>query len=379
MSLATRLVIWLLSAVFSALTATESLARYATFHNRTYDLALYARQAWGLAHGQLWDPIVGAHFLGTHVALVLWPLGQLGDRFGTVRVLLIAQALAFGLATLPLSRIGARRFGDAGALCTAMAWLLYPNLSHVASYEFHPGSLGVLPLAFALDALDRPRAISFFVACLALLACRADFAFLTALLALSALFPVAPPPLLRATYGGQLPALSAANGGNVGEGWNAIRSRIPVALASAILLVSIGYLGLQFLWLRPHFWATQTSLDLHFSRWGGSPFGIVRALFRDPKLVFAHFSETRRLSYLPRLFLPLALFPLFAPRWLVLSLPFIAINLISTFPTTVEIYSHYLTPAVPIMVAAAMEGLSLWSRSLHARKLPAFGLVAVLA
>ncbi|HEX4354609.1 MAG TPA: DUF2079 domain-containing protein, partial [Polyangiales bacterium] len=319
MSFATRLVVWLLAAVFSALTAVESLARYATFHNRTYDLALYARQAWGLAHHQLWDPIVGAHFLGTHIALVLWPLGWLGDRFGTVHVLLIAQAIAFGLATLPLARIGARRFGDAGALCTAVAWLLYPNLSHVASYEFHPGSIGVLPLAFALDALDRPRALSFIAACLALLACRADFALLTALLALVAFFPVRPPPLLRATYGGQLPALTAADGG---DGWNATRSRIPIAVAVAILLVSLGYLGLQFLWLRPHFWAAQTSLDLHFGRWGGSPLGIVRALFQKPRLVFAHFAEARRLSYLPRILLPLALFPLFAQRWLLLCLPF---------------------------------------------------------
>src|SRR5262245_33890178 len=144
-------------AALALLWSIEGLSRYRTFHNRTFDLALYARQAWGLAHGDYWDPIVDCHFLGTHVALVLWPLGWLGRVFGVVPVLIVAQALALSLAALPLAQIGARRFGDRGALAAGAAWLLYPNLGHVASYEFHPGSLAMLPLAYALDALDRGR------------------------------------------------------------------------------------------------------------------------------------------------------------------------------------------------------------------------------
>jgi uncharacterized membrane protein len=373
MSLGTRFVLWLLSAVFAALMGIQSLARYGTFHNRTYDLALYARQAWGLAHGQFWDPIVNAHFLGTHIAVVLWPLGWLGSEFGTVRVLLVAQALAFGLATLPLAQIGARRFGDAGALCGAVAWLLYPNLSHVASYEFHPGSLGVLPLALALDALDRRRSLAFALACLALLACRADFAFLTALLAVLGAIPVRPALLLRATHGGQRPAPAAHGGGR-----KRAKGRVSIAAAGGVLLLSVGYLALQLLWLRPHFWAQHTSLDLHFARWGGSPFGIVRALFREPRLVIAHVSEPRRLLYLPSLLWPLAFLPLLAPRWLLLTLPFIAINLISTFPTTLELYSHYLTPAVPALVVGALDGLSQLAERAPWRRVPALGLLVML-
>jgi uncharacterized membrane protein len=317
----------LLSGLFAGQMLIQSLARYATYHNRTYDLALYARQAWGLAHHEFWDPLVNAHFLGTHVALVLWPLGLLGLRFGTVNVLLIAQSLAFALAALPLARIGARRFGSAGALCAALTWLLYPNISQVASYEFHPGSLAVLPLALALDALDRRRALAFVLACLGLLACRADLALLTLLLGAAAAYPARAERALRAAGGG-------------------------------IVLLSLGYLALQFLVLRPRYWAAHTSLDLHFARWGGSPFGMLRALFQQPSLVRDHLLEPQRLSYLPRVLLPLAGLPLLAPRWLLFTLPFLAINLISTFPTTTELYSHYLTLAVPSLVVAALDGLA---------------------
>jgi len=332
MSVATRLVLILLSAAFSTLMGVQSLSRYASYHNRTFDLALYARQAWGLAHGDYWDPIVGAHFLGTHVAVVLYPLGLLGKSVGVVPVLLVAQALAFGLATLPLAQVGYRRFGDAGALCAGAVWLAYPNLSQVASYEFHPGSLAVLPLALALDALDRRRTTAFALCCFAILLCRADFALLVAMLAGTALW------------------LSRAGAPPVPATWR--------RTAWLIGMLAAAYLVLQFAVLRPRYWAAQTSLDLHFVRWGGSPLGFFVALFRQPQLVLDHLLEPRRLSYLPRVLWPLCLLPVLSVRWLLPALPFMAINLISTFPTTLELYSHYLTPAVPTFIVAALDGLA---------------------
>ena len=348
MSVATRLVLGLLSAVFCALVGVQALARYGSFHNQTYDLALYARQAWGLVHGDYWDPIVGAHFLGSHVSIVLWPLGLLGKHFGTVPVLLVSQALAFALATLPIAHMAARRFGEIGALCAGAIWLLHPNLSHVASYEFHPGSLAILPLTVALDAFDRRRPLGFTVACVAVLACRDDFAFIVVLLALLALHP--------------------------------IREQHDMRIAAVcVALVAAAYLGIQMLVLRPVFWPHVSSVDLHFGRWGGSPFGIVRSLFVDPHGVAAHLLEPKRLLYIPKLLWPLAFWPLLAPRWWLPALPVLAINIISTFPTTLELYSHYLTPAVPLLIVAALDGLAQFVRRYPIRHSAAIGLLTMLA
>jgi uncharacterized membrane protein len=345
-----RPVWWLLSALVSVQMAVQSLSRYATYHNRTYDLAMYAREAWGLAHGEFWDPIVDAHFLGTHIAIVLAPLGYLGRWLGTVQVLLLAQSLAFGLAALPIARFAARRFGDSGGLCAALAWALYPNVSQVAGYEFHPGSLAVLPLALALDALDAGRAFAFVASCLLLLACREDFALLGLLLGAAGFVGYARLPTSRTRRAGIF-----------------------------IFGLSIAYLAVQFFVLRPRFWATTTSFDLHFGRWGGSPFGIVRALFTHPSLVASHFLEPRRLAYLPALLMPLAFLPLLSPRYLLFTLPFIAINLISTFPTTVEMYSHYLTPAVPSLIAAAFDGLHGLRERMRAQRWSLFAPVALIS
>jgi uncharacterized membrane protein len=351
MSLATRIVLLLISAAFSVLMGIQGISRYVTYHNQTYDLALYARQAWGLAHGIFWDPIVDVHFFGTHIALVLWPLGLLGRVFGVVPVLLVAQVLAFGLATLPLAEIGARRFGDAGALSAGAAWLLYPNISHVASYELHPGSLAVLPLALALNALDAGRALMFGCSCIALLLCRADFALLASVLGLLAL---------------------------TARGLDS-RARTHMRAAGGLTLgVSLAYLVLQYTWLRQHFWAAHNSYDLHFTRWGGSPLGILKALVREPSLVAAHFAEPARWRYPFLVLWPLGFLPVLAPRWLLPAAPFLAINLISAFPTTTQMYSHYLTPAVPTLVAAALQGLE-WLRTRYpTQAVAAAGLAALL-
>jgi hypothetical protein len=51
---------------------------------------------------------------------------------------------------------------------------------------------------------------------------------------------------------------------------------------------------------------------------------------------------------------------------------------VSVFPTTVEMYSHYLTPAVPALIVSALEGLAWLSARVHWRPLPAFGHASLL-
>lgn len=328
MSFGTRVALRVSSAVFALLWCIEGLSRYLNFHNRTFDLALYARQAWGLTHGDFYDPLVDVHFLGSHVALVLWPLGVLGQYFGTAPVLIAAQAFALAFSALPIARIGARRLGDRGAWLAAAVWLLYPNIGHVASYEFHPGSIGIFAIAIALDALDADRALAFGLACLGMVLCRADFAMLGVLLGAAAMSWTRPRPLVWKQTG------------------------------AIVALGSIAYLAVQLFVLARIYPAGSSSLDLHFPKWGGSPFGVVPALIHHPALVRDHFLDPAKLDYLPKLLLPVALLPLLAPRWLLFALPFLAINLISSFPTTVEFYSHYLTPAVPAIAVATIVGFS---------------------
>ncbi len=309
---------------FALLTAWLALARYGAVHNRTFDLALYARTAWGLVHMEAWDPIVGGNFLGGHVPLVLLPLGALGALLGTVPVLLVCQSVAVALVAVPIARFGARRLGATGGLVGALAWLLYPNLGHATTYEFHPGMLGLLPMALALDALDRREPRALLGLCAATVACRASLALQTLMIGLLALLGG---PELR------------QSGKRI-----ALGSLAYFLLWQAVLVPLFGEAALR-------------SADLHFGKWGGSPLGVLGVLVRHPGVVLAHFSAPERLSYPLRLLAPLCLLPLLRPRWLLVALPPVALNLLSQFPTATTLAEHYSSFAVPPLLMGALDGL----------------------
>ena len=308
---------------FCTLFSTLALARFLTFHNQTFDLAFYARMAWGLVHWRWWDPIIDAHFFGLHVSWVMAPLGALGLVFGTVPVLLVVQAAAVCAVCWPLYRMGSRRAGELGAVLAPAIWLLYPNLGHVTTYEFHPGNLALLPLVLALDCLDRERtrALGWLIA--AVVACRADLTTATFILG-----------LLFYWQGGEL--------------------RKPGLLIAVFSLV---YLALYSLVMIPLLGPKHGSLGLHFGKWGSGPLEMAGNILLSPAALFEHLSEPRRLLYLPKLLAPLLFLPLLAPRWLLLAVPQLAVNLLSDFPTATDMDCHYTTLIVPALAVATVEAL----------------------
>lgn len=323
--------------------------RYATFHNRTFDLAFYSRIAWGLPRGKLYDSIVGGHVLGLHLSVVLLPLGALGAVLGNVRVLLFAQALAYGLTLWPLARIGERRLGPPGFLVGALLWLLYPNLGHVLSYEFHPGTLAVLPLSLAIDAFDRGHAKHFVWSVVVVLCCREDLALVTAILG----------------------ALAAVHRGST-------RDAAFARIGRRVALISIAYFAFFAVVLHPLFAPAQGSMVLHFGAWGKTVPEAAWFLITHPWAIFQHLGTPHRLSYLPKILLSLGLVvPLFGWRFLLPAVPIVAINLFSQFPTTLDLDSHYLTPAIPFLIAASLEGVARLLRRVSRKEFAALLLAPV--
>jgi len=315
-----------LALASAAWSITLSFARWSSLANHTFDLAFYARLAWGLVHGHTWEPIVGAHVFGLHLSPILVPLGALGIVFGTVPVLLVAQALAVGLAAFPLARLGARRAGDLGALAAATALVVQPNLGPALAEAFHPGTVAVLPIAWAIDAVDRRDARALGWSVVGILSCREDLALVAIVLGL----------LFEDRRVGRKVALAAA-------AW--------LAIWLAVLLPIFG----------PH----GGSFHLHFG-----------SLFAAPGAFLAHLFTAERLLYVPKVLLPFALLPILGRRWLWVAAPILAVNFLSAFPTTVDLASHYLTPALPALACAALDGAVAVGKRLA---LPALAVAALVA
>lgn len=300
-----------------------AFARLATFHHRTFDLAFYTRMSWGLARGDLWDPFLEAHVLGLHVSPVLAPIGLVGLLVGTAPALLLAQAVACALTAKTLGLLAARRLGAPYFWLGFFAFALHPNLVHVATYEAHPGTLALLPLALAVERLDARDRRGFVLAIVGVLLCREDLALVTTLLG----------AIAHRTFG--------------------LRTSLPIALGS------LAYLGLFVGYLHPRFSPETGSFALHFGVFGDTPGAVISRWLSEPSVLFSHLFEGKKATYLARVLLPLALLPpLLGARVLVPALPIVAINLVSAFPTTPNLDSHYLSPALPFVVAAAIVGVA---------------------
>lgn len=327
----TRRALTALVIVGAAVFATLALLRWRTFHNETFDLAFYARMAWGEVHLASWNPIVNANARGLHLAWILIPLGVVGAVFGQAPTLLVAQAIALSATALPLARIGARHLGRSGAIVIALAWLLHPNVSHVAANEFHPGSVAALPLAWMIDALDRRSAPGLVLGTLGVLACREDLGLVTML-------------------------IGAAAAGLALRDRSAPGARVLGRTGVAIAIGSLGYVLVFLLVLHPLLAPPVGSLELHFGRFGSSTTEVALYVLTHPMELLEHLSVSHRVLYLPLIAAPFALLPLLRPGYLLLGAPILAINLLSEFPGTTDLDSHYLTTALPLILASAVHG-----------------------
>jgi uncharacterized membrane protein len=303
-----------------------ALRRFATFHNETFDLAFYVRLVWGLGHLDHFQPLTNSYFWGLHASPILYVLALLGRLLPIVPMLLVLQSACVCAAGIPLARIAARRVGHPGAADVALvAYLLYPTIATIATYEFHPGALALLPLALAIDWLDRRHiaraAVALFVAAL----CREDAA-------------------LVAGFAGL--AFAVRHGASR-------RQRIA---GLAIFATGAAWFAIYLLVIAPPLLPATGSMDLHFGHLAHSPGGLLRAIVTHPVATLRTVVTPVKLLYGLRLLAPLAFLSLLAPRWLLPALVPFGINLLSQFPSATQIASHYSALAIPFLFASAAHG-----------------------
>lgn len=328
----------------AALFATLGLTRWRSYHNETFDLAFYARIVWGAGHWDLYNPLVGTDLWGLHFSLVLLPLGALSRFVPVVPMLLVVQAACVAAASIPLARIAWRRVGHPVAPYAALAvWFLFPTIGSIASYEFHPSSLALLPLCLALDFFDQRRLRAGLYALFAAAACREDVALACALVG-----------LVVATR----------------------KEHRRAGLAAFVVFTA--WFAVWLFVIAPRHLPPQGSLQLHYGHLGASPAEIVANLLRHPVSALRSLATPARAMYVPRLLVPVAFLSLLRPRWLLPALVPVGINLLSQFPTATQIHSHYSTLAVPFVVVSAIHGAAqlMAHGALHAER---YGLVALCA
>jgi uncharacterized membrane protein len=313
--------------VFTVLVSFTAIQRHRDFRTYRNDMGNMVQIVDNTAHGRILQMTANdgeqINRLAAHVDPIIALFALPWLVWPDPAVLLIGQAALVALSAWAVYRLGLRVLGDpaAAALCAAAA-LLYPPLQFAVLDEFHPVTLAIPFLLFAFTFLEEDRpwlAVPFLV--LAAL-CKEHIPLVIALMGLYfALRKRRRWPLLV----------------TLGEG--------------AYFLLAVGV-------VIPHFNAGAPSAFLDRYEGGdGSMRSLAAGLFAHPLRTVRTVLEPSGIAYLAKLLWPFGFVSLASPLTLLISLPELLLNLLSSKPQQRSIAYHYVAAGAPFVIAAMVLGL----------------------
>jgi len=146
------------AAVFGALYATVSVARYDRLDARSWDLAIFAQAA--RSYAERGYPVVdikgpGFNLLGDHFSPVVALFGPLWALAPSPVTLLVAQAVLLAVSVGVVLVAAVRHLGTAGGTAVGLAYGLSFGLAEAADFDVHEVAFAVPLLALAGSAYVR--------------------------------------------------------------------------------------------------------------------------------------------------------------------------------------------------------------------------------
>ncbi len=344
------------------------------------DLGQMDQAIWNTAHGRVLQETKVDRVstrLTDHMEPIFIPVSLILRLWDDVRSLLVLQAVFLAAGAWPIYLFARRRLEPAlrepalaawGGVTFAAAYLLAPGLQAAAVSEFHALPLAAPFIAAALWAVESRRWGWFVLAAVLVAMTQEGAALLTVTLGLYA--------AARAWLVSRDPAARWMPG---------------LASGASIALFGLAWFYIATFVIIPRFAAEvyaidQTPYAARYGALGDSFADVVLALITQPLAVLRIAAEPLRAGYLAGLLLPVVGLALLGPELLLLSLPLLLANLLSSYPLQYSGELHYSAALVPFFVAAGAAGAARLLGWLVRLRLPVrwtgptlLGLVAVCA
>jgi uncharacterized membrane protein len=299
------------AAGLAAVCTAVSWLRWKNYWAGGFDVGVFDQGAYLMSRGHAPEiSLLGRDLFSDHLSPVMVLFALPYRVMPTVFWLFLAQGVCLGLTVLPMRAL-ARDVGVDQRLATLLVVLSAP-LAAAAMFEFHPNTMAVPFLAWALLGARRGDVRLTTLACLAVLVCRADLGWVLASTAIVAR----------------------------GRTW---RPLVVLGIAGMVSgSIVPGLLGNPGTWVPYYGHLGSGPLDFALHPWRL----VTEGLTRD--------SVSTYFTWL----LPVGLVVVFRPRWLVA----IAIAgfpvLFSRWAGTQLPWFHYGAPFVPLVIGGALEALS---------------------
>ena len=324
----------LLFAAFFIVYLTQLHDAYLT---HAEDLGIMDQAIWNTVHGRILQQTIcntvgdtncsgtaGISRFAIHFEPILFLVSLFYWFASTPKTLVVLQTLVVASGAFPafwLARLRLRN--EWAAVAIALLYLFFPAQQQATLFDFHAVTLTVAFVMFLLYFLYTRQTVWLFVFALLSLACKEEIAGVIALCGLWIL-------LLQKRW----------------------RSGL------GLLLLAFAWTGLGLFVVHLSSPTGHSLLTTRYSYLGTTPLQVVRSILLHPgTLLKEHVFEQTHILYLRVLLSPTAYLALLAPWVLVLAVPTLLLNLLSTDPQMYSGLFQYNAELVPILVFSTIEAL----------------------
>jgi uncharacterized membrane protein len=324
----TLALVLVLVIVYVTLFSVLAVSKHDAFETSAYDLGNYDQTIWNTIHGRPFRftnmPGMDSR-LALHFEPILLPLSLSYLVYSDPRTLLVLQTVMVGLGALPVFWLAREKLNsDLAALVFSLAYLLFPALEKANLFDFHAVTLAAPFLLYAFYFLQSKRYGLFTLFAILAMSCKEDI------------------PLLVAMLGIYMFVFQKAR------------------KAGVLTFVGSGcWFYIAMFLIQPRF--SPIGQNIHLERYahlGQTPQEMVSTVLTQPGLIWEQLTvEARAGHYLCQLLMPVAFTSLLSPQTFLISLPSLAINLLSQYRPMHEMNKyHYAAPLVPFVIISGIYG-----------------------
>jgi uncharacterized membrane protein len=314
-------------------------AKQDAFKTNAEDLGIMDQVMWSLLHGYMFHQTIcnilsdtncyglnGVSRFAIHFEPILLPISLLYVFWPDPKTLMIFQAIVVASGAFPAFWLARLRLRNVwAAVPFAVLYLLYPAQQYAVNFDFHPETLTIALLLFAIYFLYTRNNVWCLIFVFLSLACKEEIAGVVAMLGLWALV------LQRRWFFGFL--------------------LVGMALAGAGIAVLVVHLSSP---------VGHSLLTSRYSYLGKSvPQVAITILTHPVTIIQQHLLDPAHRHYLRDLLAPAGYLPLLAPWVLIMAAPTLALNMLSTDPNMYSGRFQYNAEIVPILIFATIEALVL--------------------
>lgn len=317
-----RKFLWLIIGIYLLIFGSMSCLRYLSIQSTILDLGVYENRIWQVSHNYRFEYLINGHFLP-----ILFIHAIIYKIISSSLTLLLLQTITISLGAVPLYYLSLRCLrNNKLSLLLICIFFMFPAVEYNNLFDFHPDHLFIVLIILCFYFLEAKKKKWFF-----------GVAVLSMLVKEPYLFAV------------------AALGVYVCIRYKWYKIGISVSVLSIIIFFVHAKIILPYYYegVNPLINSNQSP----YAYLGNSFCGVFKTFFTDPKVVLNELLSFRKLQFVYVLMAPLLFVPFLGFWTLILAIPCLTIQLLSTQPLHYAINNQYTASIIPFIFVSLVYGL----------------------